>query len=295
MSFTNSWLVVKVPFAYIADVNVLLPAIPVWVVDVLTYPNIVELNAAGSSISPTLYLRNAIDGYKGRILFPYYGITFEDLSGINRLLINELGNIGIGTANPAYKLDVNGTGHFTGAVTFDTVPSSLVDATSANHLVRYSQWISSTAVKYLPTAVKTVSLSNITLSGTQTVSGVSLVAGDRILVAGQTTQSENGIYVVAAGVWSRATDSDTDTELRGFIVSVSNGTYGGYKYINTNQSTITVGTTAVTYAEFSNLSEIDPVFIAWRDLSRTANTVLASPNGSAGALQISVSFIFIQF
>lgn len=201
--------------------------------------------------------------------------------GTETMRLNSTG-LGIGTT-PSYKLDVSGTGHFTGAVTFDTVPSSLQDATTSNHLVRYSQWIATTSVKYLPTAVKTVSLTNITLSGTQTINGVSLVATDRILVAGQTTQSENGVYVVAAGSWTRATDSDTDAELRGYIVSVSNGTYAGYKYINTNQSAITVGSTSVTYSEFSNLSEIDPVFVAWRDASRTANTFWAAPSGSSAA------------
>jgi hypothetical protein len=190
--------------------------------------------------------------------------------------------IGIGVLDPSYKLDVIGTGHFSGAVTFDTVPSSLQDATTSNHLVRYSQWIASTSVKYLPTAVKTVSLTNITLSGTQTVNGVALIAGDRILVAGQTSGANNGVYIVDASTWTRATDSDTDVELRGFIVSISNGTYTGYKYINTNTSTITVGTTAITYAEFSNNIEIDPVFTSWRDQERTANTIWAAPIGVNG-------------
>jgi hypothetical protein len=202
------------------------------------------------------------------------------LSGAEVMRLNATG-LGIGVT-PSYKLDVSGTGHFTGAVTFDTVPSSLQDATSSNHLVRYSQWISGTTVKYLPTAVKTVALTNITLSGTQTVNGVALVATDRILVTGQTLGENNGVWVVAAGAWTRATDSDSDAELRGFIVSVSGGTYAGYKYINTNASTITIGTTAVTYSEFSNVAEIDPVFIAWRDASRTANTIWAAPNGSSG-------------
>lgn len=192
------------------------------------------------------------------------------------------GNLGVGSNPSSYKFEVIGTGHFTGAVTFDTVPSSLQDATSSNHLVRYSQWIASTSVKYLPTAVKTVSLTNITLSGTQTVNGVALIAGDRILVAGQATASANGVYEVTAGAWTRSIDSDTDAELRGFIVNISGGTYAGYKYINTNTSAITVGTTSITYAEFSNLSELDPIFTAWRDNTRTANTFWAAPNGSNG-------------
>jgi len=218
-------------------------------------------------------------GYSSEIAFH---TSLEDTLS-ERVRITSAG-LGIGTSNPTYKLDVTGTGHFTGSVTFDTVPSSLQDATTANHLVRYSQFIASTSIKYLSNPVITVSLSNITLSGTQSVSGVSLIAGDRVLVAGQTTASQNGVYVVEAGAWTRATDSDTDAELRGYIINIAgSGTYAGYKYINTNATAITVGTTAITYAEFSNLIETDPIFSAWRDQSRTANTFWAAPNGSNGA------------
>ena len=207
----------------------------------------------------------------------------SDTSLTSRLFIQSTGEIGIGTLSPSYKLDVTGTGHFTGAVTFDSVPSSLVDAMTSNHLVRYSQWIASATIKYLPTAVKSVALTNITLSGTQTVSGVALVATDRCLVMGQSTASQNGPYVVAAGAWTRATDSDSDSEIRGYIISVSGGTYAGYKYINTNTSAITVDTTSITYSEFSNTAETDPIFVSWRDTSKTANTFFAGLNGSSGA------------
>jgi hypothetical protein len=179
---------------------------------------------------------------------------------------------------------VTGTGRFTQEVTFDTVPISLQDATTANQLLRYSQFIAATSVKYLPTSVDTISLSNITLSGTQTIEGEVLGVGKRVLVAGQSTAANNGVYVVAAEGWTRATDSDSDVELRGFIVNIAGtGNYAGYKYINTNTATISIGSTAITYAEFSNLSEIDPVFIDWRDYpTRDANTFWAAPNGSNG-------------
>ena len=50
---------------------------------------------------------------------------------------------------------------------------------------------------------------NITLSAPQTIDGVSVVAGNRVLVKDQTTAATNGIYVVAAGAWTRAVDADT--------------------------------------------------------------------------------------
>lgn len=71
---------------------------------------------------------------------------------------------------------------------------------------------------------------NITLSGAQTIDGVSAVAGNRVLVKDQSTASQNGIYVVAASTWSRATDFDTNVNNEvdlGASVWVSGGTVNG--------------------------------------------------------------------
>lgn len=58
-------------------------------------------------------------------------------------------------------------------------------------------------------SVKAASTANIaSLSGTKTIDGVALVAGDRVLVKDQSTASQNGVYVVAASAWARAADMD---------------------------------------------------------------------------------------
>lgn len=62
-------------------------------------------------------------------------------------------------------------------------------------------------------AVKAATTANITLSGAQTIDSVSCIAGDRVGVINQTTSADNGIYDVAAGAWTRATDADTAAEL----------------------------------------------------------------------------------
>lgn len=67
-------------------------------------------------------------------------------------------------------------------------------------------------------AVKVASSGNLTLSGLQTIDGVTLAQDDRILVFGQTNGVENGIYTVSTGTWVRATDADEDQE-------VTNGLY----------------------------------------------------------------------
>lgn len=80
------------------------------------------------------------------------------------------------------------------------------------------------------------------LSGTFTLDGVALVAGDRVLLKDQTTASQNGIYVVAAGAWTRATDADAAAELAGGIVKVQSGTInGGTRWVTTFKSTDTIG------------------------------------------------------
>lgn len=66
---------------------------------------------------------------------------------------------------------------------------------------------------------------NITLSGLQDVDGVTLVAGDRVLVKDQTDGTEDGIYVAGADAWSRASDWNSDTEVfSGVLVPVNMGT-----------------------------------------------------------------------
>ena len=82
-----------------------------------------------------------------------------------------------------------------------------------------------------------------------TVDGITLATGDRILIKGQASGSENGIYVVAAsGSPTRATDYDIDAEIRQSLVFVQLGTVNaGCVFRNSNTSTITVNTTAITY------------------------------------------------
>jgi hypothetical protein len=93
---------------------------------------------------------------------------------------------------------------------------------------------------------------NITLSGTQTIDGVAVVAGNRVLVKNQTTTSQNGIYVVATGAWTRATDSDTWAELydgtnRQMTLIIAGTTSVDKYYYFSGATTGTIGTTAISY------------------------------------------------
>lgn len=90
---------------------------------------------------------------------------------------------------------------------------------------------------------------NISLSGLQTVDGIALIAGDRVLVKDQTTAAQTGIYTVASGSWTRPFDSDTGPELqvRSFFKITSGTVNADYYAVIRNTGTITVGTTAINY------------------------------------------------
>jgi hypothetical protein len=87
-------------------------------------------------------------------------------------------------------------------------------------------------------AVSVISTSNITLSGLQNINGATGADGDRVLVTGQTTATEDGIYIMRAAAWERAADADDDggftADLGGMLVRVEDGTDAGKFYVITN-------------------------------------------------------------
>lgn len=100
-------------------------------------------------------------------------------------------------------------------------------------------------------SVKAATTVNISLSGTQTIDGVVVGVGDRVLVKEQTTASQNGIYIVSAGAWTRATDADTGVELTAAFVFIEQGTTladTGWICITDN---ITLNSTALTWVQFT--------------------------------------------
>jgi len=107
-------------------------------------------------------------------------------------------------------------------------------------------------------SVRVATTTNITLSGTQTIDGVALAAGNRVLVKDQATASQNGIYVVAAGAWARSLDADSSTEVTpGCYMWVEQGaTNGDSGWVLTTDGTIVLGTTALSFAQFNGLGQV---------------------------------------
>ena len=110
---------------------------------------------------------------------------------------------------------------------------------------------------------------NITLSGAQTIDGVSVVAGDRVLVKNQTTQADNGIYVAASGAWARSADANTWDELVSAYTFIEEGsTYADTGWVCTINKGGTLGTTPITWSQFSGAG----TYLAGTGLTLSGNT-----------------------
>lgn len=122
-------------------------------------------------------------------------------------------------------------------------------------------------------SVRAATTGNITLSGTQTIDGVALNAGDRVLVKNQTDPKQNGIYIVQSGAWTRAADCDNvgGTEVTsGLFVFVEEGTTNAASgWVLTTPNPITIGTTGLTFVQFSGAGQIN----AGNGLVKSGNTL----------------------
>ena len=121
-------------------------------------------------------------------------------------------------------------------------------------------------------SVRVATTANITLSGTQTIDGVSLAAGERVLVKNQSSGSENGIYlVVSGGAWSRASDFDTSAKVSGgafcFVEEGTSNADSGW--VLTTDGAITLDATALNFSQFSGAGNIE----AGAGLTKSGNTL----------------------
>lgn len=105
-----------------------------------------------------------------------------------------------------------------------------------------------TSVAVKPPCV-TVATSDISLSGLQTISGVTVEENDRVLVKGQSDASENGIYDVSTGTWTRAVDFDGELDaVFGTRVLVASSGSSGIEYELTTDDPIVIGETDLSFS-----------------------------------------------
>jgi phage-related tail fiber protein len=125
-------------------------------------------------------------------------------------------------------------------------------------------------------SVRVATTANIGLNGLQTVDGVMLVVGDRVLVKNQATGAQNGIYVAATGVWARSTDADENAEVTpALIVSVESGTTQADKVWQLiTDGPIIIGITALVFQDITNgLARLSsPAFIGTPTAPTPADT-----------------------
>lgn len=148
-----------------------------------------------------------------------------------------------------------------------TDPTAAQDAATKNYVDTQIQ--SAAAGIDCKASVRVLANTNITLSGTQTIDGIAVQVGDRVLVRGQTTGSQNGVYVCAAGSWSRAADTDATGEITaGAFWFVEEGTtYGKTQWRCETAGAIILNTTSIVINQFG----ASAAFSAGAGLTLTGN------------------------
>ena len=162
-----------------------------------------------------------------------------------------------GLADPTADADAANKGYVDGVAQGLDVKDSVVATTTANG-----------------------TLSSAFANG-QSIDGVTLQTGDRILIKNQSTASQNGIYNVnASGAPSRTTDMGTGSNAAGAFVFVEQGTVNaenGFTCTSDTGSAV-VGTNNLTFAQFSGAGQI----IAGDGLDKSGNTLSADLKANGG-------------
>jgi hypothetical protein len=219
----------------------------------------IDVSPAGGALSAeqtgravTLTIRDASTTESGVMSSAFYNLLNDatELATAGTLAIRD------GSGNVAFN-EVTSV-----RVTGLSSPSEASDATSKDYVdTQLSTAVSGLAQGLaVKQAVRAVATTNITLSGLQTVDSVVLAAGDRVLAAGQTDATTNGIYtVVDGGAWTRSTDFDEDSEVAsGIVVAVTEGSTSNADslYILQSDGTLTVGTSELNFTHLAKLTDI---------------------------------------
>ena len=181
------------------------------------------------------------------------------------------------------KLDLSsGTFDFTSAVLQVATPTADNHGATKGYVDSVAQGLT------WKESVRVATTANITLSGTQTIDGISVVADDRVLVKQQSTRTENGIYLCKSGSWVRADDMNAGDEFSGAAVFVQEGTDNADTgYVCTNDGDVTVGTDNIDFTQFTGAGQLsggDGIDITGSTIS--VNVDESSLEIAADALQV---------
>lgn len=241
-----------------------------------------DLVIAGSGIVKN-YDDNANTLTISSLLSAGSGISLSHSSGIYTItntgaIVNASDVIGFDTQVRTNRLDQMAAP--SGSVSFNNQKiTSLATPTSDTDAATKAYVDASRSGLDVKQSVRVATTTDITLSGVQTIDGINVVSGDRVLVKNQNTGSQNGIYSVAVGNWSRSSDADSDSEVTaGMFTFVEEGsTNADSGWVLTTNSTISLDTTSLTFAQFSGAGQIT----AGAGLTKSGNTIDIGTTSSA--------------
>ena len=196
--------------------------------------------------------------------------------------------LGLGTIATQNANNVTISG---GSVTGLGDPSVSSEAATKNYV---DQAVAGLRTRIIAEAATTANISLTTdLENGDTLDGVTLVTGDRVLVKDQTDATQNGLYiVVASGAASRDPQFDTIAELSGQMIVVNQGTANDNKiFLCTTDSNATIGVSNITYTVITpaNVGTVTSVGVA--DAGSSEFTVANSPITSSGTITLAVNAI----
>jgi hypothetical protein len=206
---------------------------------------------------------SASSGFTGNLTGNVTGSVTGNVAG------NLSGNVTAGSGTSTFNnVTINGTldmnSGTVGTITGLATPTNDSDAATKGYVDSVAQGLD------VKPSVRVATTANITLSGAQTIDGVSVIAGDRVLVKDQSSATENGVYVAASGGWSRSTDMDAWAELPGAFVFVEQGTANDNSgWVCTVSAGGSLGSTSVTFEQFSGAGQIT----AGAGMTKTGNTL----------------------
>jgi hypothetical protein len=212
---------------------------------------------------------------------PFYATANPSQSGLN-ITNSTINSTTIGATSPSTGVFTN-IATTTGTIT--TAASGPTDIVNKQYVDYFAAGLSWKAPALTATSA------NITLSGLQTINGVTLVAGDVVLVKNQTNAAENGIYVASATAWTYSVGGDTWSEYVGAIIFVTSGSLNGTAWYCTAQPGGTLGVTDMNWSNFSVASTYTAgtgLTLIGTQFSITNTGVSAATYGSATASAVIV-------
>lgn len=198
---------------------------------------------------------------------PFYASISPSQSGLN-ITNSTINSTTIGATTPS-------TGAFTSFSTnTGTISTNASSATDIVNLLTLQSYAAGISWKNPVTAA---TLANITLSGSQTIDGKAVVAGNTVLVKNQTNAAQNGIYQVNSGAWTYAVGSTIWDQYVSAVVFIEYGSQGGSAWYCTALPGGTLGTTAMSWSNFT----VSSTYSAGTGLTLTAGVFSITNTGVA--------------